>query len=805
MRTRVIYLGLRPLFLVLLASALCPLPAARVRLEDGMLRFGEKPFRIKGVRYAPASAKQNRRTPSPECQLARDLPLIAATGANTVRTLSLKTQQETTFISLLETTGLYWLAGFSLEPYYDPERTLASRREEILEDFRKFAERHQENQRLLAFVVGEDVTADYHTKFAGEPADFYALLSGAAEILTELSPENPPMLAAVTGLPEDLRAEIPGLSFWIWKAAGWEEMPDDVSAAAGGSQRPVLVEASLVPVGEPEGESGGETDLTEKTVELIGRVAAAENTLGFVYPRFAGEDDESGPAPLFHRAGGKEDWESLQPQTMYRALEQHWEGHPHDEMAMGDPAVLERVFHAATGEDKVAPGALARVSGAALSVHRYTSNGIPWPLHQGETCLCLDGRAVRMGMIAPDSMTIQVPWESEAGEREAVYYRGGVASAPVPVQVEPLAPGIFPEGVVREEPSCVVSASNGVRPGEKLTVFATGLGPGDPSEVTPKAFVNGREAEVLYSGLAPAAVGMNRVDVRVDPETAFAPETSLVLVSGEAVSPPYRVRVERPADVFRLELMPGSSQVILQAGGPPAVIPVRVEGLRGYCGPARIEALGVPQGVTVTTAEGFTGQAVSLSINASEVAPSQDDAVLRLRAWWTGVEPAETDVRLTVLPSRGQVTLAAFSNGYKSGYPRAQFRWNGKVIYDTAGGGPGRGINVLAVDPRTGVFSSVRSFDTWADEAASEQLVAYLESLPDGALVLFAVADDAAQKLSQEARATIARLFFSRYIWQLEYQDSWVLIGRKGWYPWSENWSNHWGTNAWTTALLPLP
>jgi hypothetical protein len=125
------------------------------------------------------------------------------------------------------------------------------------------------------------------------------------------------------------------------------------------------------------------------------------------------------------------------------------------------------------------------------------------------------------------------------------------------------------------------------------------------------------------------------------------------------------------------------------------------------------------------------------------------------------------------------------SGGYRS-YPLAQFVWGGQVLFSAGGGGPGRGINVLAVDSAKGVFSPVRSFDTWGDPTASSRLVEYLNSLPAGVVAMFAAADDGSLLLSKQARAAIAAMFGSRLIGALGYQQSWALIGRKGGPPLAE-------------------
>jgi hypothetical protein len=109
------------------------------------------------------------------------------------------------------------------------------------------------------------------------------------------------------------------------------------------------------------------------------------------------------------------------------------------------------------------------------------------------------------------------------------------------------------------------------------------------------------------------------------------------------------------------------------------------------------------------------------------------------------------------------------------------------------------------VDPATGIFSAVRTFDTYGDKTASGNLIQYLSALPDGALVLFAIADDGTLELTREARNAIGAMFQSRYIGWLGYQQSWALIGRKGYAALAEQTSIDWMALVYTSLRLPLP
>jgi hypothetical protein len=408
-------------------------------------------------------------------------------------------------------------------------------------------------------------------------------------------------------------------------------------------------------------------------------------------------------------------------------------------------------------------------------------------------------------MLSPEAMTAQIPWDVEPGEHNAVFFRAGIPTEPVKAKVDRYAPGLFPGTVVRAGTSCLVSKENGARPGEALELYGTGLGPGSPSLVTPKVYVNGVEAEVLSSGLVPVSVGLNQVNIRVSPLTSHSNRAMAHLEVEDSVSNSIPLSVVRSDAPFGIAVRVPVPEVLLQAGGDAVVTGLETEGVDGYCGPVEFTSIDLPAGVSFKAPAVTSGQAVRVELSASPDAPAQNGVPLVLHAAAPDVTGADAALRVTVLPSRGDIWLRAFSGGYKSSYPLARFDWVGQPVYAATGAGSGRGINVMLVDPATGVFSAVRAFDTWGDAAASEKLVAYLSALPDGALLLFAVADDGVLKLTREARNAIWTMFQSRYIWWLGYQQSWALIGRKGLAPFAEQTSSAWVAVAYTSLRFPLP
>ena len=183
--------------LVGLSLLLCLLAApasAAFQIRDSRLYLDDDEFLVRGVVYSnvPIRRQWSDTLRDAGCLYARDFPLIATLGANTIRTLAMVPPGDRAFQVSLDDAGLYWLAGFPLDRFYGAGETLSpdsaqgqSLRSRILEEFAAYVEAWGRHPRLIAFVFGDDVTSDYGTKFLGSPADFYSLLRQAAAIIQE--------------------------------------------------------------------------------------------------------------------------------------------------------------------------------------------------------------------------------------------------------------------------------------------------------------------------------------------------------------------------------------------------------------------------------------------------------------------------------------------------------------------------------------------------------------------------------------------------------------------------------------------
>lgn len=765
--------------------------------------LGERPFLVRGVVYSNAAIGERAgptMAASP-CRFARDLPLVAALGANTIRTQALLPEGDTAFTSLLESTGLYWLAGFPLEPFYDPAQTITARKAQILEAFANYARRFRGQKRLIGYVLGNEVSRDYAGKFAGSPVDFYALVEEAAALLRQLEPEDTPLLTTAVSDPAELAQAPPGISFWCWNACPGLSFGGLLAEARRRAAKPVLISEFGVDAFDERTRQEDEQAQAEAAATLAREIESAGWLLGGIYRSYVDEWWRGGPDAARHAAGGaphpgfpdgfrNDGWfgifrvvataqpglDSLHPRAVAGVLTGLWGGSGINVPAGTETPRLVRIENAASGLEMASPGALVRLVGERFAT--ATTADQSWPLHLGRACLCFSAAPARLGMLAPGELSAQVPPLLNPEVTAVTLYREGAASNVLPVPLQRYAPGIFPHGVVWAGSRCAAGPANAVRAGDWLEVYATGLGAEPAATGVVEADFYGLNARVLYTGLLEDAVGVHQVNIQVPPDLPVARGSGLWLLAGGVRSNLYRLDVAGPDERVAVALRASQPEVVVQAGGEPRTVSVEVEGVNGFCGAVFFQAPGRPAGITFEIPVAFPGQAVPLVVRAARGTPAlhHQDFVL---TGYSGGASGSLTLRLTVLPDQGDIPVRVVSGGFQAG-SLARFDWNHRTLYSTTGGGPGRGLNVMSVHPASGVFSPVRSFDTWRDEQASAALVAYLASLPEGTIVLMAVADEASYRLSEAARAAIASWFGSQHIQTLGYQHSWALIGRKG-------------------------
>lgn len=112
----------------------------------------------------------------------------------------------------------------------------------------------------------------------------------------------------------------------------------------------------------------------------------------------------------------------------------------------------------------------------------------------------------------------------------------------------------------------------------------------------------------------------------------------------------------------------------------------------------------------------------------------------------------------------------------------ASFYRNGANFYEEGGCclNCGRGYNVAAINLSTGnLLTAVRNFDTWGSSTADDEMKEFLDSLPNGTLIMIAVADEASSQTGEELKVTLEGLG-STQIRNYNFRDGFGLIAVKG-------------------------
>ena len=764
-------------FVLLILFVFEPPVRAGFEIRNRQLFLDDEPFLIRGVVYSntPIGVPWSDGPGTASCLYARDFPLIAGMGANTLRTQASISPEDGAFRRSLADADLHWLAGFPLDRFYDPEESLSpstglgrALRSRILDEFRVYVQGWRDEGRVIAFIFGDEVGRDYEEKFAGSPRDFYSLLRDAAEVLAGLqggtallttTVADPSQIGDFTLGADDLSQ--PGLSFWSISRLGGASLEELFLAVSNKTAKPFLVSAFGVDAYDQQGrteDASTQADVARSLasgieVRLRGNVFPV---LGGLWASYVDEWWRGGEDPSSHSTDGWQDqsfpdsyrnpawfglfraessamagFDTLRPREAHFALAQIWGGLPPEELsAAGDPIINEGGVVGTAGlRPAVVPGGLVSLRGEGFAFRSRSAGTTVLPNQLGPVSACLQGEAVPLLFADQTEVRGQAPWATPLGVAEALVYRAGVASNVATVEVAAAAPGIFDRGVYRAGLPCPVDEANGVRPGSYLEVYGSGLGPataelgsgfapagGVLTLNVPRGRLGSETIPVVYSGLLQGVVGVYQTNIFI-PEDFTPSFVDLQLIQDGVASNPHLLRVidgdQEPG--FSISA-PEPNSVVVQEGGPSQTAFVEIEGFNSFCDLVRFEINGLPTGVSASIPVGVPGGLLVLTVSADPGTPRIENIPVSLTALTVLPETVTREFSVTVLPSLSDVRFRVVSGGYKSMAPVASFEVDGTLIYEVQGGGPGRGFNFLTVDPQSGVLGPVRNFDTWAHE-----------------------------------------------------------------------------------------
>jgi len=213
----------------------------------------------------------------------------------------------------------------------------------------------------------------------------------------------------------------------------------------------------------------------------------------------------------------------------------------------------------------VAPGSIVSIFGVALSAVSAAGAGtLPLPTLLGGTTAVLSvdsgsGQTTKIDMplfySSSGQVNAQIPFEARPGTTAIMMLSvDGLAGAPLAVRVASYNPGLFSRtqdgsgpGAILHGDATPVTSDRSARPGEPVSLYATGLGAVDNRPDTGKAAsslllsntltrpavsIGGRDAVVGFSGLAPGFVGLYQVNVIVPTDLADGEHPVVLNIGG---------------------------------------------------------------------------------------------------------------------------------------------------------------------------------------------------------------------------------------------------------------------------------
>jgi len=194
----------------------------------------------------------------------------------------------------------------------------------------------------------------------------------------------------------------------------------------------------------------------------------------------------------------------------------------------------------------LAPGSYISIYGVALSDATEVESTTSLPVALADVTVSFDGGGLslpgHLHFVSPGQINVQIPWEFQGQSSVTMHVITGIGAAGFlnstnyTVPLAPVSPGIF------------AVLPNSVKRGDAIVIYMNGLGavsnqpasgepaPGPPNlattNATPTVTIGGVQAQVLFSGMTPGAVGLYQVNAIVPSNTPTGNQSLTVSVNG---------------------------------------------------------------------------------------------------------------------------------------------------------------------------------------------------------------------------------------------------------------------------------
>jgi len=182
----------------------------------------------------------------------------------------------------------------------------------------------------------------------------------------------------------------------------------------------------------------------------------------------------------------------------------------------------------------VAPGSIVSIFGSNLVPRATSARTVPLPTELGRFSLLVNGVPSPIFFVSPTQVNAQIPYEVSVGRGTAIGMVGGNPSPPVTLTIDPSAPSLWLLGqnqaLVQNQDGTINGPEHPALAASIVTAYLTGQGmldvpiptgsaaPRDPligAAAQVSATVGGLDAEIRFAGMAPGAVGVFQVNLRI--------------------------------------------------------------------------------------------------------------------------------------------------------------------------------------------------------------------------------------------------------------------------------------------------
>jgi len=198
-------------------------------------------------------------------------------------------------------------------------------------------------------------------------------------------------------------------------------------------------------------------------------------------------------------------------------------------------ASVDAIVNAASFQPgPVAPGSIVSIFGSNLVPRAATARTVPLPTELERFSLLVNGIPSPIFFASPAQVNAQIPYDVSVGQGTAIGMAGGNPSPPVTLTIQPSAPSLWLLGqnraLVQNQDGTINGPEHPALAANIVTAYLTGQGmldvpipsgsaaPQDPligAAAPVSATVGGLDAEVTLAGMAPGAVGVFQVNLRV--------------------------------------------------------------------------------------------------------------------------------------------------------------------------------------------------------------------------------------------------------------------------------------------------